>query len=105
MAYHVTLESNVKSIMENGLVPQLGPRASQIEREPAVYLFPTYEDYENAITNWLGDEFDDTNPDEPLVLLQVDLPAHIQHSCPVEWEIECKETIPPQYISFHSDLG
>lgn len=69
--YHVTPARNVPSILRNGLTPQIGDRSKQISESPAVFLFPSMEDAEDAVGGWLGDEFDDR---EPLALLRVTIP-------------------------------
>jgi hypothetical protein len=43
--------------MEKGLVPQIGKGSKQCEDEMGVFLFTSYEDCENALLNWLGEEF------------------------------------------------
>lgn len=68
--YHVTPASNIKSIMKKGLLPRVGERSAQLGERKAVFLFPTMEDAEEAVGNWLGDEFDD---EENLALLEITL--------------------------------
>ena len=73
--YHVTREADLSSIMAEGLVPRIGPRSEKTgEAAPAVYLFPDLASLEDAMANWLGDEFPD---DEPLAVLEVTMPAPI----------------------------
>lgn len=65
--YHVTRKEDLPSILAEGLQPRIGPRSIQIgESSPAVYFFPDMESVENALLNWLGEEFDD---DEIVVLV------------------------------------
>lgn len=69
--YHVTPTQNLRSVMKNGLVPNIGDRSSKIAGEQSgIYLFPSVEAAEDAVMNWLGDEFDE---DEPLTLLKVNI--------------------------------
>lgn len=71
VAYHVTPTQNLRSVMKNGLVPNIGDRSSKIAGEQnGIYLFPSVEAAEDAVMNWLGDEFD---KDEPLTLLKVNI--------------------------------
>ena len=96
--YHVTLTKNVASIMKTGLKPMVGDRAQQIEGKPAVFLFKTIDDMEDAILNWLGDEFDE---DESLTLLKVNLPPNfpVNHDKSVGYEYFTFKTIPPEYLT------
>jgi hypothetical protein len=71
VAYHVTPTRNLRSIMKNGLHPQIGDRSRQLDGEvEGVFLFPSLSDVEAAVSSWLGDEFDE---DEELSLLAVDI--------------------------------
>jgi hypothetical protein len=70
IVYHVTPTKNVKTIMWNGLHPQIGDRSSKIAGESnGVFVFTSKTDAENAVMNWLGDEFDEY---EELTLLAID---------------------------------
>jgi hypothetical protein len=79
--------------MTDGLVPSMGARSSEFgEPESRLYLFPSRDDAETAVSSWLGDSFDE---DEPLALLQV----RAQPSgSEVEWEYFTTEIIPPADI-------
>ena len=58
--YHVSLLRNLKSIMKVGLEPRIGERSKEIgETEKAVYLFPTIDDMNCALGQWLGDWYND----------------------------------------------
>lgn len=100
MAFHVTLKSNIESILKSGLVPQIGERSEILgELEPAVYLFRTFEECDNALWNWLGEEFEDL--DEDLLILEVDVDKkHYQKDSNGDlfYEIEIKEVIKPEKI-------
>jgi hypothetical protein len=68
--YHVTPTKNLKSIAKQGLVPTVGDRTSQIAGEKSgIYVFPDKVSAEDAVMNWLGDEFDD----EPLTMLKINI--------------------------------
>ena len=97
MPYHVTLADNLPRIMKQGLVPQKGPRASLIgEDEDGIYLFKTIDDAEDALYQWLGEEFDE---DEKLSLLQVDVPPGARtQPTRADYELVVLDPIPPQYI-------
>lgn len=70
IVYHVTPTSNLKSIAKHGLTPTVGDRTSQIAGEKSgIYVFPDKVSAEDAVMNWLGDEFDD----EPLTMLKIDV--------------------------------
>lgn len=56
--YHVTQGSRAASIRSTGLLPKIekrGIRAS--EKAPAVYFFDSLDTAEDALTNWLADEY------------------------------------------------
>lgn len=92
--YHVCQTSNVESILTKGLIPQIGDRSSQLEKESGIYLFGNIEDVVDGVTNWLGDEFGE---DEELTLLSIKLP----NDWPLirdEFEYVSKQSIPPKYI-------
>lgn len=51
--YHVTLSSNVESIMEKGSIPQIGDRCLEIgDTEKYVWLVSTFGDAREAIGPW-----------------------------------------------------
>ena|SRR5208337_3333966 len=103
--YHVTLTENVSQIMAEGLVPQRGPRSVQMESEDGIYLFKTMEGVENALMNWLGDEFEH----DSLTLLGVELPPEAQKRLNEQgddhasYEIVVTTPIPPQFIQILSE--
>lgn len=98
--YHVTPSRNVEAILEQGLIPQIGERSGLIEDRDGVYLFPTYEDCEYALMNWLGDEFED---EFELTTLKVTLPQGFPLESEVEWERVSRTRIPPEYITFYKN--
>lgn len=60
--FHVTAASNLPSIQRDGLIPSIGPRSKECgETQPAIYLFGRLEDVENALMNWMGEIFPDTD--------------------------------------------
>lgn len=98
MYYHVTPADNLDSIMRVGLRPSIGKRASEYgENEPKVYLFKYRKDVDNALLNWLGDEFDD---DVVLAVLQVECDSVVPGDA--GYEYVCFETIAPECILLDS---
>lgn len=92
--WHITPASNLKSILENGLIPTIGPRSESAEEPiPAVYLFPDGNSLVDGMTNWLDDEFD-----ERLALIEVEISEDwiIEHD--IRWESQVHRTIPPESI-------
>lgn len=74
--FHVTPTKNLRKVKKNGLVPNIGDRSASIgEGTPMIYLFGSKDDAEDAVINWLGDEFDE---DESLSLLAVTLPPGVE---------------------------
>ena len=91
LLYHVTPTELVPQILAAGLVPQVGPRARKLfEPEPLIYLFRSAVEAEEALMNWLGDEF----PAVPLTLLEIKLPPGLPYRR-VAFEIQVAATIPP----------
>jgi hypothetical protein len=94
LMYHVTPAKNVKWIMQDGLQPSIGTASSSYgESEERLYLFPTINDAEDAVNNWLGDQYED----EILALLQVTITG-IELKSDVEWEYYTNQPIPPDRI-------
>lgn len=101
--YHVTLMSNLEPILKEGLIPKIGERSIEVgEEEKAVYLFPTIEDMECALGQWLGDWYNDEYGEEiPLASLEISVPDCFPiEEGEVEYENICREVIPPEYIRF-----
>lgn len=70
------------------------------ELKDAIYLFPSIEDMENALSNWLGELFED---EEVLVVLEIDTTGLNIIQSEAEYEILCFETIVPSRIkTLHS---
>lgn len=101
--FHVTPKKNLQSILSNGLLPQIGERSAEIgEPEPCIFLFPIFEEMDNALYNWLGEAFKD---DEELVILQIDVPENFPIHQEKDsngddfYEAYCKCRIPGEYIT------
>src|ERR1700749_4826404 len=97
--YDVTPSVNVPRILKNGLIPNLGLRSAKIEKgQNKIFLFKSVDDAEDAVMNWLGDEFPE---DTDLTLLKVTLPSTfpITHDPVAGFEISTSNKIPPEMIS------
>jgi len=95
-AYHVTPVENWPAIESSGLIAQIGPRSRLLEARPAVFLFPTIEDCDTALGQWLGDEFEDV-PEDGLIILEVNV-AGLPYQQSVEFEKEVLLDIPADRI-------
>lgn len=99
--YHVTTyKAFQEHIKYKGLIPKIGERSQLIgETKPAIYLFKTKSDAEYAITNWLGEYFDEN---ETLVILELNIPRAYKSYFDTEnadsYEIVCTAAISPVYI-------
>jgi hypothetical protein len=95
--YHVTPSENLDSIMSQGLIPQKGERSRKIlDEKPAIYCFPDKNTMEDAVMNWLGDEFDE---DEALALLEIDTTGlDGQVTDGAKYEIAITSSIPVENI-------
>lgn len=103
--YHVSLKSNLESIMEKGLIPQIGDRSAEMKEECAVFLFPTIDDMNCALGQWLGDWYmDEYGEDIDLMSLEVtipdDFPVFVGE---VEYELFTYSLIPSEYIKYLKD--
>ena len=102
--FHVTPRKNLESILENGLIPQIGERSSEIgEPVEAVFLFPNFDEMNNELYNWFGEEFDDD--EDELIILQIDLPDNFPVYRKLDdngdefYEAHCQCDIPVEYIT------
>lgn len=94
IGYHVTPHSNLPDILKHGILPRLGERASLAnEKLNRVYLFASLEGAENALSNWLGEEFDEVD----LAILAVDITS-LEVSSEVDYELITDEVIPVENI-------
>lgn len=93
--FHVTKKRNLQKISRDGLIPSKGARSRKLsEPRPAIYLLRSMADVEDAIMNWLGDEFDE---DEELVALKVLVPKGFEVAR-VAFEYQVFRKIPPSAI-------
>lgn len=104
MAYHVTPVENLDSILRDGLRPVIGDRSLALgEPAPRIYLFPSRDDCDTALSSWLGDCFEDVEEDG-LVILAVNVEGLALES-EVEYELACTELIVPERIVDVLDEG
>lgn len=94
--YHVTPADNLDKIMAEGLTPTQGHRATALGEEyAATYLFRSLNDVDDALSSWLGDEFED----EPTALLKVTIPTDAQMlPTTADYEMVVGTSIPPKNI-------
>lgn len=101
--FHVTTAAAFEQIRVEGLRPAIRERAAAAgETEAVVYLFPNRVSAEDAVSMWLGDEFDE---DEELVLVEVRVPAHHVLASEVDWEVTVAVMIGAADIVGHETLG
>ena len=94
--FHVTTFEAYGSIREQGLLPRIGPRSTELgEENPQIYFFRSREDVEQGLMQWLGDEF---NEDEVLLVLEVDLSAIDVVATEGQFELTVSQPIGPDRI-------
>ena len=106
--YHVTLSKSVKSILNKGLIPKLGERSLEIgEKEKLIFLFPSEEDMECAVMQWLGDWYEDKYGENvKLSCLKINLPYDFPiKNGEVSYECISKNIIPAKYIKFYKKVS
>jgi len=114
--YHITEDVNVPAIMREGLKPQTGPRSIKMEDDDRVFLFTSEENYDNALSSWFGEEWEDIAEergvdleDINLTVLKVKLPSDFPLDDDHDdqgnefFEASTKKIIPPKYISIHKE--
>lgn len=93
--YHVTRTDAISSIMKDGLIPSIGERSVKLNEKPSIFLFKSVDDVENAMMNWLGDEFGD----DSVTLLEIKIPDHIKvYPTSAGYEYQVFDSISPEYI-------
>ena len=96
--FHVTPLRNLGRIRAEGLLAQLGPRASAAcERAPAVFCFPSREDLDNALSNWMGEDFEDSPGELAIVELRSPLSAK-RDACAASYEVVLLDPVPSHAI-------
>ena len=86
--FHVTPRKNLSAIQKEGLLAQIGDRSQEAKEEAeAVFLFPSKEDMDNALLNWLGEAFEEEDTEAEAVAVS-------EEEAPVEPEEEKAEKSP-----------
>lgn len=95
--YHVATEAAWQRIRREGLKPSIGERSSlAAEESPKVFLFASRQDVDDALGNWLGEEFEDY--DGELVVIEMETPRGAEPTFPDDewsWEWSTAEPIDP----------
>lgn len=97
--FHITRTTNVSNIIEQGLVPTIGPLsrlAGQVT--PCVFLFPSMDDAVHALMNWYGEEIDalaeEAGEAIELCIIEINASQVTTSQGAVAWECVSFETIP-----------
>lgn len=97
--YHLTDETNLVSIMREGLKPQLGPRSKLFgETTEAIYMFPSLDDVDDALgCPWAEEAWDD---DVSLAVIEVSVPegSRLGLENDADFEVTCLDHIPADCI-------
>lgn len=98
--YHVTPWDNVSQIRKRGLLPKRIKRGvfARDPDEPRVYLFVDLDTAEDAMVNWLLDEYE---KERFFGIIQVDLPddAPVNEDPEVAGSVYLVDPIPARFIS------
>lgn len=106
--YHITPLSNITEIARKGLTPKIGPRSSIAkETKPFVWLFKARMDVEDAICNWFGEHFPES---EPMLIIELRLPESFvrNYVTPYQYyasayEAACTANIKPQWMTCYDE--
>ena len=94
--WHVTPTRNVFGILEEGLNPSVGERSQAMgEETPRVYVFTDALALEDALSNWLGEAFDE---DDALSIVLLDIAAERVLAPQNLYEAYIMETVAPSCI-------
>ena len=94
--YHVTNLTNLSSIKRRGLCPQIGLRSQELgETEKCIFVFTNLDDVDEAVANWLGDEFDDN---ERLFCITINVPDSWVKDSDVGYEKRIYHIIKPDHF-------
>lgn len=96
--YHVSPSKNDISIKTKGLMLKQGVRSSKL-RDQGIFLFESLDYLEDALMNWLGDEFDE---EESVTIWRVSIPNvdKLRDSI-ASYEKIYMESIPPAYVRLY----
>ncbi len=94
--FHVTLSSALPAILEEGLLPLIGPRAEQLgEVVPAVYCFGDRLAVEDGLMGWMADAFVHDGKDEEIAILEIDAEGLSIERSPEDFEFRILACIQP----------
>jgi len=100
---HVTTDESLQTILNDGLIPQIGERSQYYgEEQRAIYFFSNEDDMDNALCCWLGEWFDDYEGELHALMVEVS-PERVAQTC--DWEYICFDTIHPSKITYFKNLG
>lgn len=93
--FHVALSSALPAILEEGLLPLIGPRAEQLgEVAPAVYCFGDREAVEDGLMGWMAESFEE----EEILILEIDAEGLVIEKNPEDFEFRILACIAPSRI-------
>lgn len=88
--YHITSKKNADKIAIEGFKPLIGKNSMALgEPQPAIYFFPSIEEAEEGLSNWLGELFEE---DEEIQLITVNGSGLTLHSV-ISFEVFCLEPV------------
>jgi hypothetical protein len=95
--YHICRDSELQSILQQGLLAQQGDSTQQSSNEqPSVLLFRSLNDAKDAVNKWLRKAFAEN---DTLDLLSVSLPQNFPiNDDPRMLEVISRADIPPSFI-------
>lgn len=94
---HLTPACNVPSILKQGLRPTVGPRSTLAGEQVACwYAFADLESMQNALMNWLGEAFEET---QALALLAIDGTGLELLEESVGYEVRGVQVVPPSALA------
>ena len=103
LVYHVTSKRYLSKIRKNGLIPKTPKDCGEDGDEVGIYCFPSMEDVENSLMNWLGERIEEWEEDNDKeyqeIVLVLDISGlKIKENHDVGYEIIVKEPISPDRI-------
>ena len=99
IAYHITSEKNIDSILKGGLLLNKTEDTFYEEME-GIFLFKTKQDQEDGLTNWLGERIEEIEEETGVSYNETSILVNISDLNVIErkWELICLEPIPPERI-------
>ena len=104
--FYTTAVENLPEIEQEGLIPAIGTREG--EDFPAVWVFPSPEQLNDALWNWLGEELFEEDEEAAVALIAVELPPELEclGEPDTHFMLAVTETIPPACLTVLTrDLG